>query len=279
MVGLAMIAGCGSGAGGPGSASPVPAGSAALGYSIPVVNPVTYETGDSAIISMNMSGMAVDVTIEFAGTAEIAYAQAGENLAATVRYLTASGRFANSMGPETVISSGDLPGPAQLTIEPNGRYTLTSTPDMSTALKQVLGSNGAYRRLFINLPGRVVTRGTQWTDTIVTTDEADGLRTSVREIITSTFSGDTTIAGHRLHVIRSTSVTATDVSGNAQGFEMSQKLSGTSTAIALWDPERRLLVERSESGGQSGSMEMPAAGMSGVPVSVSSIQVMRLKSP
>jgi hypothetical protein len=63
----------------------------------------------------------------------------------------------------------------------------------------------------------------------------------------------------------------------AQGFEIRQHINGTSTATTLWDPVRRVVFERIENGTSQGSMELPAMGMTGIPIRMSSTAVLRLR--
>jgi hypothetical protein len=131
--------------------------------------------------------------------------------------------------------------------------------------------------MFVRLPGRAVPSGTSWTDTVSINEETAGMSTAVRSIVISTLRGDTTVAGARLLVIDSNIDATQQVSGNNQGVEVRQNIAGTSNAVTLWDPARGVLVERREEGVLTGTMELPAMGMSGLPVNVRQSQVIRLR--
>jgi hypothetical protein len=242
--------------------------SAALAYRMPASNPLTYEVADTMNISMSMGAMNVDVAANAAATMQLDFASTASGLNATLTYTTLSGSFTNSMGPSATIGESDKPGPATVSVSPRGGVTvLTRPPQLSATLRQVLGSESMYQRLFTRLPGRAVAPGDAWVDTLSVTDEAEGLTTSNIVILRSTLAGDTTVGGRSFRLIRSEGTTETNVAGNAGGFEIRQTLTGTIAATSLWDAARGILVQRLESTAANGTMDMPAMNMTGIPVS------------
>ena len=252
--------------------------SAALAYRMPGSNPLTYETADTMALSMSMGGMNVDVAINAVATMQLDFANAASGLNATLTYLTLSGSFSNSMGPSVTIGDGDKPGPATLSVSPRGAITVLNRPaQLSASVRQVLGSESLYQRLFTRLPGRAVASGDSWVDTMTVQDEAEGMTTSNVMIIRSTLAGDTTVGGRSFRLIRSEGTTETNVAGNAGGFEIRQTLTGTLSASTLWDAARGVLVERREYTTSNGTMDMPAMNMTGIPVSARGQATLRLR--
>jgi hypothetical protein len=270
-----MGAACASG--GPASEAPAPA-NAALAYRMPASNPLTYETADTMALSMSMGGMNVDVAIHAAATMQLDFASAGSGLNATLSYLTLSGAFTNSMGPSVTIGDGDKPGPATVSVSPRGAITVLNRPaQLSATVRQVLGSESIYQRLFTRLPGRAAASGDSWVDTLSVSDEAEGMTTSNIMILRSTLAGDTTVGGRSFKLIRSEGTSETNVAGNVSGFDLRQALTGTISAVTLWDAARGVLVERREYTSSSGTMDMPAMNMTGIPVSSRGQATLRLR--
>jgi hypothetical protein len=268
-----FVTACGSGA--PGSPSPAPG---TLAHSIPPTNPLVYSIADTTAISMNMQGQSMQIDAMSVATLALTYGamQAGA-IPVTVEYRSVEGRFTNPMSGSTALSPSDVPGPASLTVTATGDVTIGQVPQMTPAALQVLGTESTLKRLFQPVPGRAVTPGTTWTDTVSTVDENAGLRASTTSIIRSTLTGDTTIAGRSLRVIRVESDVSTQVAGSTQGFEIRQDLTGTSRGTAMWDPQLGALAQRTEIVSLSGTMAMPAMGMTGIPVSYESRQAMHLE--
>jgi len=259
---------------GPGSPAP---GGAALAYSMPTPGPLSYTVGDTAVVTMDIMGNAVQINVQSRAVVGIALERAGDALSGTLTFESLAGEMSNSMGPGMSVSDADKPGPTSLTITPRGEVSVTSKPELSGALAQVLGSETYVHRMFVRLPGRAVPPGTSWVDTVTISEETAGMNTSVRSVVTSTLRGDTTVAGTRLLVIDSQVESTQQVAGNNQGVEVHQTIAGTTTAVTLWDPAGGVLVERTERGALTGTMELPAMGMSGLPVNVQQSQTIRLR--
>ena len=144
-------------------------------------------------------------------------------------------------------------------------------------LGQLLGAESAYRRLFVPLPGRAITNGSMWTDTVTIDENIGAMRNRSTYILASTLTGDTAINGRRLLVINSDVTGSTTIAGTSQGVEIRQDLSTSASVVSLWDPAANVLFERTETGSATGSMSLPAMGMTGVPVSTKSTSVVRLR--
>lgn len=273
LIGASIVAGCGGGSTG----SPSPG--MALAYTVPTPNPLQYEFADTAWIAIDMSGTQVDINAEAAGTIEARFEPAANGVTAEIRYQSLSGRFANSMAGTITVGDSDLPGAATLIVDRRGQVTVSSLPEASGAFRQVLGSEGAFRRLFVRLPGRAVAPGTTWTDTVTVSENIGEMNSSSTSIVTSTLAGDTIVGGRTMLVIRSDIEGTTRIAGQTQGFEVRQQFQGTSTAVTLWDPDRRAVVERVETGSAAGTMELPAMGMAGIPLTMGSSSTMRLRQP
>jgi hypothetical protein len=126
---------------------------------------------------------------------------------------------------------------------------------------------GFFRSFFVQLPDGGVRPGDVWVDTVHTSDSEAGTVVSVDDVVTSTFVRDTVVDGRTLAVIATSAQRAVNISGSSDGVPIAQRLTGPGNGRALWDVERGLLVERSESWELSGSFDLPQMGISGLPVS------------
>lgn len=272
-----FAAACG-GAAPPASPPPPPPPAApAFGYRMPGADPLVYQQVDSGGFTMQMQGMGnVDVSITANATAELDFAPQGDALSVTVRITDLSGSFVNSMAPGVGVDNQHRPGPATLRIEPNGEVTIVERPVFSEQLSQVVTPEGLYRSFFIRLPARDVQRGATWTDTIRIAESEGGMQVNTTSIVRSVWARDTTVGGRNLAVITSDIDNVLEVRGNSQGVDVVQNLRGSSSAVALWDAQAAVLVERHETGQASGTTDLPGMGINGIPVNAHNVQRIRL---
>jgi hypothetical protein len=250
-----VLAGCASRGG-------VRKDSGALAYAVPAVNPAVYAYSDTT--RMDMDFAAVDLAAR--GTVELAFEPAAEGLRAMARWTEFDGVFASPNGRVRADASG-IEGALVLGVDGRGRVEVVEAPRLSASMREVVGGPASMARvLFIRLPGRMVEPGATWIDTVRVAEESEGLSSMFEAVVTSTWAGDTAVAGRTLRVIRTRGVVTLDVQGVTQGIEVRQRLTGESNGTALWDAERRLLVAREEDGVLNGTMELPAMGMRGIAV-------------
>jgi hypothetical protein len=240
----------------------------------------TYQIADTSRVSVQAGPAgSVDVDIHLSGTAEMRLEQNGDSVRVTAQMTSFDGSFKNSMGPAIVIGKDDVAGTVIMSVDPRGAFNIVQRAEGSARLRQVASIEALYRNLIVRLPAGAVTVGATWTDTITASEVREGVTSSIRTVLTSTYAGDTSVAGRTLHVIRSDATNNLEINGNTQGMPLVQKLEGGSNITTLWDSERRLLVERQESGTLRGGMDMPSMGMSALPVSATSRRIYRLVTP
>ncbi|MCI0432077.1 MAG: hypothetical protein L0271_00310 [Gemmatimonadetes bacterium] len=268
---LVAVSACASGSGSSSAASDRP-----LAWTVPATPSLAYEVADTTAISMDIMGNAIRIDGNAFAALQLDFATAGDRVRTTVRFRELRGEFANSMGPTETLSQSDMPGPATVEVGARGDVRLTDVPAMTPTAAQILGPQSAYKRLFIPLPGRVVANGAGWVDTIQVSDDAGGMSSTTTLVVTSVLHGDTTVDGRRLRVIRSDAEVTTRVAGTNQGVELRQNLNGTSTGLSLWDPALNGIVLHDESTTMTGTMELPAMNLSGIPVVYQNQQRMRL---
>lgn len=240
-----------------------------LAYAATAPAEVSYQFSDSS--GFHIQGGAIGdihVTTQASGTAEATYAPNAGGVELHLRITDLQGSFSNSaMGTTTNVTESDVQGEAVMTVSPSGVLTINKLPTATRSAQGIGMGAGFFRRFTIPLPDTPVRVGASWVDTVTAKDEATaGVRSSVRDIMTSTWVSDTVLAGRTLHLITYSAQRTLEVAGASEGVEIAQKLSGTAVGHALWDGQRNVLVERFESTELSGTFDLPAMGISGLPV-------------
>lgn len=264
LVAAALLGGCATA---PTGSAPAPAGTM-LAYSAAAPANVSYTFADSS--GFNIKGGAIGdirASRHTTGTADVSYAPTGPNVEMRIKLTDLSGAFVNSaMGGATNATEADVQGEAVLTITPQGELTIGQLPTASAAAQAVGVGPSFFRRFVMPVPGAPVRLGASWADTVSASDTTGGVRASVRDLVTSTWARDTVLNARTLHVITHATQRTLDVAGKNEGVEIVQKLSGTATGYTLWDAQRNIVVERFETTDLSGTFDLPAMGITGLPV-------------
>ena len=269
LVGL-VAAGCASA---PTSSTPAAPSGIALSYSAATPVTGTYEFSDSSAFTIQGGAIGdIRAATRSTGTANASYAAKGTDVELRVTITDLTGSFSNSaMGGSTSVTESDVTGEAILTISPNGALVVNQTPTSSRAAQQMGMSAAFFRRFVVRLPSGRVQPGTVWTDTVSNSEDTAGMKSSVQDIVTATYARDTTVAGRTLNVITHSTQRRLEVAGSSEGVQIAQKLSGTATGYTLWDAQRNVVVERSESTSLSGTFDLPAMGLTGLPVTATGL--------
>jgi hypothetical protein len=251
----------------PPSAPPAPAG-VTLNYAATAPATVTYQFADSS--GFNIRGGAIgeiNVTARGTGTADATLAPKGTDVELRIKVTDLAGSFTNSaMGGTINATESDVTGEAVLTLSPRGVMTIVQLPTTTRNAQGVGMGAGFFRRFSVRLPATPVQRGATWTDTVTASDDNAGVKSTVNDVVTSTWARDTVVAGRTLNVLTHSTQRTMEISGSSEGVQIAQKLSGTATGYTLWDAQRSLIVERYENTDLSGTFDLPAMGVSGLPV-------------
>lgn len=263
--------------------SPTPSATP-LAYSIPAVNPVTYAASDTALINIEIQpGMPMEQTMGQSSRVQLTYAPTvgtDGNLTVTAEYLDFSAFAASAMGGRQEVDGEGLQGEFVLSVTPVGKTDQVSGPELPDAVEQLtMGGENLFADFFVRLPGTMVEPGATWTDTIISRSDEEGTVTENETIVVSTFVGDTMVAGRTYWVIDATKSSHVLVEGNMQGMDMRNELSGTINETSLWDPELRVLQSSTATGSMSGTLDIPSAGMTGIPLEATNTRrIMRVEA-
>lgn len=279
LLGAALVLTACSSAPAPTASVPAPVPGRTLAYETPADSSATYAFADSSGFLIKGGAIGeISVNIGTTGTAAVRYAVAANGTQATIRVTDLTGSFKNSaMGGGPNATESNITGAAVVNVAANGAVIIQSMPQIDADAERVGIGESFFRRFAVRLPGRRVTAGAIWVDTIATTENNAGAKTVVNDIVTSTFQRDTVVNGRTLALITTASQRALTVSGKSQGVDISQELKGTSSGTILWDSERNLLVERTEKTDLTGTFSLPAMGLSGLPITAGGLSRLSLR--
>jgi hypothetical protein len=267
LVGMAACAG-------PGSVSP----SGGLMYGVPETPSVVYVTESSQDIGIDAGAMGT-MTMAASSEATLAVSFApgtdGVQVTMTVQDLTAS--MSQPMGGSLTASESDIEGDLVFTMNEKGRGTAVTIPATKGSAEQLVTPVSFVHEFFPRLPGGAVDPGDMWTDTIAYEATMSQGRTSTSSVLTYTLVGDTVVDGKTLLHITYEGDSDVEGSGATEGMEVMQVFSGPITGMFLWDPARGLMVSGESSVDMDGTVEVPAAGMPPMPMTVTGSGTVRLQ--
>lgn len=259
---------------GPGGVSP----SGGLMYRVPEPANAVYFTQSNSTVSIDagaMGSFSMQGKSEATISMSFGQSQGGVQVTADIQKLSAS--LSQPMGGSQSVSEADLEGDLVFDLNRTGVGTVVSLPQMRGEAESLANPVNLVYGFFPRLPGRVVNPGDMWTDTIQYEVETSQGNQSNSTVVTYTLRGDTTVAGKRLLQIAYDGHADVQGSATQQGMEVYQSLSGGITGMVLWDAERGVMVSDEASQDLTGTVEVPAAGVPAMPMSMKATSSTRLR--
>lgn len=242
------------------SGPPAPPPPPALAWEVAAPTPAVYVQSDTVVVEVDAGGQTLQVDVYSDATLAATFAPAGDGATAvTIDFEAFAARQTNPMGPTTRASEADIQGTLDFVLDPRGRVTVTGEPELSGNAPDFLTGAAMAQTLFPRLPGRAVTPGDTWTDTIRVDSETPSGSIEAESVVTYTAGRDTTVAGRRLLRVDLRSEDQRYVEGSQGGMDLSQDLSGDSEGWFLWDLEAHELVESVTESELTGTMDVAAA--------------------
>ncbi len=259
---------------GPGGVSP----SAGLMYRVPDSPSVVYVAESSQDINIDAGARGnMAMTATSTVTLAMSFASGADGIQVTTTFEELSASMTQPMGGSLSASESDIEGDLVFTIDERGKGTVVTLPKTKGSAEQLVSPATFVHEFFPRLPGGAVNPGDTWTDTIqyeVQTADAD---VSSSSVLTYTLVGDTVVDGTTLLHITYEGEADVVGAGVTEGMEVIQAFSGDVTGMFLWDPARGLMVAGESSQDMDGSVEVPAAGMPPMPMTVRGSGTVRLQ--
>jgi hypothetical protein len=251
---------------GPGGVAP----GGGLLYQVPETPSLTYVTESSQDISIDAGAMgSMTMTASSEATLGVTFAPAPEGVQVTVAFQDVSASMTQPMGGSLTATESDIEGDLVFTMDPEGRGTMVSTPEVKGAAEQLVNPGTFVYEFFPRLPGEAVSPGGSWTDTIQYDLETSQGDVSSNAILTYTLVGDTVVDGASLLYITYEGQADVVGAGMTEGMEVIQAFAGDVTGMFLWDPARGIMLGGESSQDMDGTVEVPAAGMPPMPMTIS----------
>ena len=252
--------------------------SGGLMYQVPETPTLTYVTGDTSNIDIDAGPMG-SMRMRGTGTATLSmiFERGAEGIQVTANFQELNARLTQPMGGAQTADQDDLEGPLVFTLDERGHTTLVSVPEMRGQAAQMANPHTVAYEFFPRLPGGAVEPGATWTDTIYYEAEVGPGETTSTTIMTYTLRGDTVVDGQTVLKIDMDGVADVVAFAVTEGMEVTQVFSGDVSGYALWDPARAVYLGGFSEADMAGTVEVPAAGMPPMPLTVSARSHVRLQ--
>lgn len=160
----------------------------------------------------------------------------------------------------------DVDGDWVASIDREGTVASLQTPVLTDRFREVVGTEDLLRGLFVSLPDAPVTEGSQWVDTLRTSDAGAGVRRTTTIVERSRVAEQATVAGRPVLIIESVLAVETRAETEPGATEPSaQTLRGTLRRRTTWDAGLRRLTHYRATGRLTGRLEVE--GLEPIPLS------------
>lgn len=250
---------------GPGGVSP----SGGLLYRAPDATPVVYVSETTADIDIDagaMGSFAMQANSE--ATMTMAFLSTDEGVQVTATFDDLSASLSQPMGGSQTATEADIEGDLVFTIDEKGKGTVVTLPEMKGMAEELASPVSIVHEFFPRLPGGAAAPGDMWTDTVQYEAKTGQGDVSSNTVVTYTLQGDTIVDGTTLLLVTYEGLADVVGTGLQEGMEVVQAVSGDVTGMFLWDPARGLYMGGESEQDLTGTVEVPAAGMPPMPMSV-----------
>ena len=245
---LAPLAACaGAGAGVP-----------TLAYRVPVPPVVGYLVGDTVRVDVEAAGQGFELGMTASARWRMEFVPAdAEHVQVTATLAELAARVANPVTTAQTADESVVSGPVVFTLDARGQATIVSLPTLSPpAAFQVVSGARIAHAFFPGLPGRVVSAGEGWVDTVAYSTQEGGAGVTVRMVMSYTAVGDTVVGRARYHLVRAQGTSEQSASGVISRTDFSQTVAGTTEGYFLWDSAAGILHSLEYRSDLSGTMRV-----------------------
>lgn len=228
------LAACGGGSSGP----------PGLAYGLPDPATVTYETGDTTRMDIDAGGQSLSVRISMSATLGTTFTRVGDGVQVSMTVDDLSARLVHPLGGPQTADESAVRGPLVFTMDRRGHVSRVTEPQVSGDAQQFVQPLTIAHTLFPLLPGRGVTAGSSWQDTIrFEGTTSGGQEVSSVSMLTYTVAGDTVVAGRSLVRVLMEGTLQQSQKGSIAGQSVQQSVQGGAEGHYFWDAQRSLVTE------------------------------------
>lgn len=232
-----------------------------LRYQVTQPLQLRYVSVDTATTTMEGPMGEMTTSMNMSATYSMSMSPAGDSIRVGVETDSVAGTM-EAMGQTQQIGSEMMAASSEFSIGAGGiDDTVLSIGEIDMETMPTGVGQAAAGALLLLLPARELRAGEMWSDTLTHAGSMSGLELDGTSIVRGTYTGDTAVAGTTYNVLRYVTETNMTASGNMQGMDMDQTTTGERTERVLWDPARRVLVERQHTSSMRMTMRMAAGSV------------------
>jgi len=234
------------------------AGPPMLAYSVPVPPVVGYLVGDTTRVDVKAAGQGFELGMTASARWQMEFVPADANhVHVTATLVELAARVANPVTTAQTADESVVSGPVVFTMDPRGQATIVSLPTLSPpAAFQVVSGAKIAHTFFPGLPGRGVSVGDGWVDTVAYVTQEGGAGTTVRMVMSYTAAGDTVVGRAHYLLVRAKGTSEQSASGVISRTDFSQIVAGTTEGYFLWDSAAGILHSLEYRSDLSGTMQV-----------------------
>ena len=228
-----------------------------LAYSGPSPSTARYETRDTILIGVEMPGQGtLNINVSNVATWRAHFSPLDPGARVTLDIEGFRARMTQpGMGTRTADES-DIEGPLVMDLDARGHAELITRPALAGNAEEFFPTMTVAHSFFPLLPGRSVSVGDQWSDTIRFEGPEGGGRVEFEEVLNYLVVGPQVEKERRLLRVDMVGEVRTNTVSQLQGMEVSQALSGAVAGFFLWDESGRQLVRSFTESELRGVLEM-----------------------
>jgi hypothetical protein len=247
-----------------------------LSYSATSVEDAAYEYVDRTVVGIAVMGQRMELSQEGLASFGIRFEPTSEGVGVTLSVQELSAVINQPMGAPVTLDGSAVRGDLRFELDRTGNSTVLERPEVSDIATQMISALELAHTFFPRLPGRAVTVGDSWVDTVsYEGPEGPGV-TSERAVLRYTATGDTVVLGRPLLVLSVEGSAESSTDMEVGGMAISQSSTQEITGSILWDLQNGLMFESSRTETGSGTVRVPIAP-GPLPIQIEATRWARLK--
>jgi len=237
---------------------------------------LTYDYSSETTVSVSMMGQSMELSQEGTATYAVGLTSTGQGVTVRLAVAELDATLSSPIGAPISVDERAIDGTLEFSLDRTGNTTLHSEPQVREEASQLFSGVSLAHGFFPGLPGRAVSPGDQWVDTVSYDGATDTGRRSETTVLTYTVTGDTVIAGRALLVMQMEGTTESEFDINVQGMSVTQSSDLRVEGHVLWDYQGSVMFESRRTASGEGSVRIPLAP-GPLPIRIESTERARLQ--